>query len=270
MFVKTANVVEYSDFPGHDRFINNGLYGGKWTKEVVYKMNKKRRGFTLIELLVVIAIIAILAAILFPVFTSAKENGRKTACLNNMVQLGRGFMLYVDNWNRYPGTAPVDPVPTLKSSQWVGQVDKRPSHRMDPKSGAIYPYVKNERVYVCPSDKGGYTATYRLVFIKPGFGPLGFRLSYSMNSQIGYITGSDILLPSRTVLLVDESGGSYDASIGSFNKNRVPDAICDGNFGYGVDKPADSHCGGCNFSFCDGHVAWKDSKSYKNLQWNIK
>ena len=66
----------------------------------------KRRGFTLIELLVVIAIIAILAAILFPLFISAKEKGRQASCLGNMRQLGDGFVLYMSDWNGYPGGGP--------------------------------------------------------------------------------------------------------------------------------------------------------------------
>src|SRR5271169_6164688 len=63
-----------------------------------------KKAFTLIELLVVIAIIAILAAILFPVFTAAKEKARQTACLNNMKQLAIGFMSYRDDWSGcFPG-----------------------------------------------------------------------------------------------------------------------------------------------------------------------
>ena len=65
--------------------------------------NLTRRGFTLIELLVVIAIIAILAAILFPVFAQAREKARTTSCMNNMKQLGTGIQMYLDNWDEtYP------------------------------------------------------------------------------------------------------------------------------------------------------------------------
>ena len=60
----------------------------------------KRKGFTLIELLVVIAIIAILAAILFPVFSRAREQARKAACLSNLKQIGTGLMMYVHLWER--------------------------------------------------------------------------------------------------------------------------------------------------------------------------
>lgn len=58
-----------------------------------------RRGFTLIELLVVIAIIAILAAILFPVFSRAREQARKAACLSNMKQIGLAFAMYTQDWD---------------------------------------------------------------------------------------------------------------------------------------------------------------------------
>ena len=59
----------------------------------------RRKGFTLIELLVVIAIIAILAAILFPVFARARENARKSNCLSNLKQLGNGMMMYVQDYD---------------------------------------------------------------------------------------------------------------------------------------------------------------------------
>ena len=62
-------------------------------------MRRQKRGFTLIELLVVIAIIAILAAILFPVFSRARESARKTACLSNMKQIGTALMMYCQDWD---------------------------------------------------------------------------------------------------------------------------------------------------------------------------
>lgn len=67
------------------------------------KEKKQSRGFTLIELLVVIAIIAILAAILFPVFARARENARRTSCLSNLKQMGLGMMMYVQDYDEtYP------------------------------------------------------------------------------------------------------------------------------------------------------------------------
>ena len=105
-----------------------------------------KKAFTLIELLVVIAIIAILAAILFPVFAQAKEAAKKTSCLSNNRQLGIGIMLYLnDNDDRYPG-----------NDQWVPAASN--SNAGDPRMPfdmMIMPYVKNEKIFSCPSDSLG-------------------------------------------------------------------------------------------------------------------
>src|SRR5687768_8386582 len=95
--------------------------------------NYTRQGFTLIELLVVIAIIAILAAILFPVFARARENGRRASCQSNMKQLGLGFAQYTQDYDeRYPcGLEPVRGI----GGGWGGQ---------------IFPYIKSVQVYKCP------------------------------------------------------------------------------------------------------------------------
>ena len=92
---------------------------------------RRQRGFTLIELLVVIAIIAILAAILFPVFQKVRENARRTACLSNMKQIGLAFMQYNQDYDeKFTGS-------TYYGEGWAGKV---------------YPYVKSKGVYVCPDD----------------------------------------------------------------------------------------------------------------------
>jgi prepilin-type N-terminal cleavage/methylation domain-containing protein/prepilin-type processing-associated H-X9-DG protein len=94
----------------------------------------RRKGFTLIELLVVIAIIAILAAILFPVFARARENARKASCLSNMKQLGLGIMQYTQDYDeKYPLG--------IEESDWHTAWPKR-----------VQPYVKSIQVFMCPSD----------------------------------------------------------------------------------------------------------------------
>ncbi|MBM3498472.1 MAG: DUF1559 domain-containing protein [Armatimonadetes bacterium] len=92
---------------------------------------RRSQGFTLIELLVVIAIIAILAAILFPVFARAREKARQTSCLSNVKQLGLGVMMYCQDYDEtYPGYYPPWPatVPSPQGCSWWE---------------GIYPYVKN-------------------------------------------------------------------------------------------------------------------------------
>jgi prepilin-type N-terminal cleavage/methylation domain-containing protein/prepilin-type processing-associated H-X9-DG protein len=105
-----------------------------------------RKGFTLIELLVVIAIIAILAAILFPVFARARAQARKTSCLSNLKQIGLAMTMYVtdcDGYLPYPS-----PKPSVEASgRW-------------PLSYIIYPYVKNQQIFRCPSDSEYYKTEY--------------------------------------------------------------------------------------------------------------
>jgi prepilin-type N-terminal cleavage/methylation domain-containing protein len=98
----------------------------------------RRSGFTLIELLVVIAIIAILAAILFPVFARARESARKTQCLSNMKQLGNAIMMYTNDYDEY--------FPEMASGGCWGRAGIANALW----SRQIYPYVKNKGVFELP------------------------------------------------------------------------------------------------------------------------
>ncbi len=102
----------------------------------------RRRAFTLIELLVVIAIIAILAAILFPVFAQAKEAAKKTMCLSNMKQIGTAFALYcTDDEDRAPFALPRRVQPINGGTNWYMPIDSQ-----------LMPYIRNQQVWSCPSD----------------------------------------------------------------------------------------------------------------------
>ncbi|HLK16502.1 MAG TPA: prepilin-type N-terminal cleavage/methylation domain-containing protein [Fimbriimonadaceae bacterium] len=116
-----------------------------------------RRAFTLIELLVVIAIIAILAAILFPVFAQAKEQAKKTACLSNTKQIALGIYQYtIDSDDYYPNTSwEQDP------AGFMGGIAYNPQNPNGTYqvhwSYLIQPYIKNWGIFVCPSDKNPVT-----------------------------------------------------------------------------------------------------------------
>src|SRR6186713_440515 len=102
----------------------------------MFKTSSSRKGFTLIELLVVIAIIAILAAILFPVFGRARENARRSSCMSNLKQVGLGWMQYSQDYDEYAapiryGTA---------STQYF------------PLRSLLDPYIKSAQIYICPSN----------------------------------------------------------------------------------------------------------------------
>ncbi|MBX7135425.1 MAG: DUF1559 domain-containing protein [Fimbriimonadaceae bacterium] len=187
-----------------------------------------RKAFTLIELLVVIAIIAILAAILFPVFAQAKESARATTCLSNMKQLGTGMVMYLADFDgnypspycdRYPcagwvlsGANPAAGTsnpPCTMIDGWGNDL----CSIADPVRGSLYTYVKNEDVYRCPTFQ---TGRYR--WGGQSMDSKRQRVTYTMNRWFGgdYIslrsggTGqmglseSSVSFPSSTFLLVDE------------------------------------------------------------------
>jgi len=144
----------------------------------------------LIELLVVIAIIAILAAILFPVFATARDKARQTACLSNEKQLGIAFLQYVQD---YDETYPVG-----NSYCGVSYVGASPCTAVYPGmgwAGVLYPYVKSGGVYLCPAElvSTGVAGTWT--------GPQGYTLcSYAYNSNLAGLSNAKFDAVGTTVL----------------------------------------------------------------------
>src|SRR5471032_1752630 len=99
----------------------------------------RRKGFTLIELLVVIAIIAILAAILFPVFARARENARRASCQSNLKQIGLGMLQYAQDYDE-----------RIPFGVFAGYGNSLPDGIGW--AGPLYPYLKSAQIFVCPSD----------------------------------------------------------------------------------------------------------------------
>ncbi|MCD6359634.1 MAG: DUF1559 domain-containing protein [Armatimonadetes bacterium] len=183
-----------------------------------------RKGFTLIELLVVIAIIAILAAILFPVFAKAREKARQTSCLSNLKQLGLALHMYAEDYD-----------------------ETIPRHNDDDGSAGwrwhtifllLTPYTKNYQILRCPSDNG-WTA--------PAPGATGRWWSYGFNSDCGYSGRSDAAFvdPAGTVVFfdADEGDGGVEEDGDRPYENPTKSAY-------------NRHNNGMNVMFYDGHTKW--------------
>lgn len=209
---------------------------------------KRHYAFTLIELLVVIAIIAILAAILFPVFAKVREKARQTSCASNLKQIGLGLIQYnQDNDEKMPcvdsmNGGPIQPGPAGVGLTW---------------DLVIQPYVKSIAVLSCPDDSG--SATFDLT----GYGK-AVRASYSMprdmmdNGGVG-IALAQIASPSLTVMGLERGRCANNAATWGY-------CATTGNFGPDMNQSASQfgwrHVSrnAANFLFTDGHV--------KNVNWS--
>jgi len=193
----------------------------------------KRHGFTLIELLVVIAIIAILAAILFPVFARARAKAMQNNCLSNIKQLTLGCLMYASDYDdRFMNNNNVAIAPG--NGAWAGQ---------------IYPYVRNNQIYVCPSatGTGGNAST------NPVINPLDYN--YNADLQVPTpATQSLVKAPSSCILLHEGSRVDGTYAWGWGNYNYVANALSTNPNAYA--KCLKRHNDGCNYAFVDGHAKW--------------
>src|SRR6266516_783159 len=163
-------------------------------------MARERRqqcGFTLIELLVVIAIIAILAAILFPVFAQVRQKARLTSCLSNLKQLGSALSMYVQDYDEML-TPHLDRWPKGKPSPDAGT-----SVVANSLKAAWGPYIKNDGVFRCPGDTAVEATKWNTgetsYWYNPAVGPTGKSLISTGQSTYPSITGDT----TRCVLICD-------------------------------------------------------------------
>ena len=214
----------------------------------------KRRGFTLIELLVVIAIIAILAAILFPVFARARENARRASCQSNLKQLALGILAYVQDYDeKFP----------MVFGDNGGNAD--PGYGW---AGSTQPYLKSVQILQCPSEPNPATAgTYSTDFsdywfngcLNTGYTPAapGNSETALYNANCGISTAS-LNYVSNTFLNGDgnitDPGTNDSAAAGNALYLRFgPDSLTGANAYAGG---SNRHLDGANYSFVDGHVKW--------------
>ncbi|MGC4048030.1 MAG: DUF1559 domain-containing protein [Armatimonas sp.] len=265
----------------------------------------RKNAFTLIELLVVIAIIAILAAILFPVFAQARAKARQTACLSNMKQIGTAIMMYVQDYDEnYPPAQlnlPSPPAPANGVISWPTM---------------IYPYIKNEGVFVCPDGEtslksvtltvngttttGSYcgVTTANTRFAPPAHGDgttqgygLVNKLSYGRNviptggwatagftngDKSGFVTTGTTIgiaeaaveVPASTIHIMDAWTTQCDQ--GNSIRGIQQEIRTDHYPNITASKVANRHFGGFNSVFGDGHAGYKKWGSSKAADWSIQ
>jgi len=247
-----------------------------------------RRAFTLIELLVVIAIIAILAAILFPVFAQAREKARTASCTSNLKQIGMAYRMYLQDYDeRVPvncnraGVGAGDTINYLRNSCWPGWI-----------STALKPYEKNVEIYTCPSKRrnGGFVDPrvnptvrqndpFNPAGVSPGSGP-GISYTYNENGlghQASGISGRPEAAfhePSSLAIMWDSLNPWTDCWFTNSGCSIWHQRDLCWYFGQ---LPGMSNCAGrnlnntawhnngLNFLYYDGHVKWA---RWENMRWH--
>jgi len=238
---------------------------------------RKSAGFTLIELLVVIAIIAILAAILFPVFAQAREKARSAACLSNTKQISLAYAMYNQDYDEgFPGTVTEREAPP-------GTPDTAVARAPYSYKEIMQPYIKNDQVFKCPSAPAWAAPT----------------TSAWWNTDYGCHLNEANIVPSSSNHAADYAGtGTIDLRDFGFNSTTPLAAISfpanfllcadagrsDGTasrggvypqpWAFSVSNQSEviaRHSGGLNVSYADGHSKWKRPeqtwRSYNDNDW---
>jgi prepilin-type N-terminal cleavage/methylation domain-containing protein/prepilin-type processing-associated H-X9-DG protein len=226
------------------------------------------RAFTLIELLVVIAIIAILAAILFPVFARARDKARQATCLSHIKQLSLGVLMYAQDYDEqllwYPSGS---------HCGWIYICGAPPRYVLD-WWDLVLPYTKNNQIYDCPSAR-----PYRQNLLS-NFGLRSVAIGYNMSPVFGNgltkatlvnnvypgVGLAEVTRPADTIML-GEAGHVWNpkATAAPFNASDQPSPsfASSPSIESGAEwGPEPRHGGGCSIGFVDGHARWMKPETF--------
>jgi len=183
-------------------------------------------------------IIAILAAILFPVFAKAREKARQSSCLSNTKQLGLGCLQYAQDYDEtLPRTAIQVP------GGYYGW------------ENAIYPYVKNDQIFTCPSNRNfRYNSATPLTYSPCGYAYMGPNGTVSLSSK----SLGEVKSPATCVMLADSPSDGYYVIDGTLDRSTDNGS-----------SPEPRHNDGANFCFVDGHSKWLNKTAYSSWSGTV-
>jgi len=220
------------------------------------RFSKTHQAFTLIELLVVIAIIAILAAILFPVFARARENARRSSCQSNLKQIGLGLLQYIQDYDEQ------------MPRSFYGSISDSDATTNYKWMDAIYPYTKSEQIFDCPSDALSPRYRFRSGQNYGSYGQNGAYAAAGDNqtpprsSGLYLVSLAQLASPASTIWATDNNnsdsskpGGSSGGSYGFFWANAAnnPPITSFGGIRQ-MNQISERHLDTTNALYCDGHV----------------